>query len=85
MEQYLDVLMQWLELHQDWILFFVFLLSFLECLALVGIVVPGIVLLMGVTTAAGSAGVDVWQMLLAGFVGKAVAPKAIGVPYVKER
>lgn len=69
MEQYLDVLMQWLELHQDWILFFIFLLSFLECLALVGIVVPGIVLLVGVSTAAGSAGVDVWAMLLAGFAG----------------
>ena len=24
-------------------------------------------------------------VLLAGFVGRAVAPKAIGVPYVKER
>jgi ABC-type uncharacterized transport system permease subunit len=24
-------------------------------------------------------------LLLAGFVGKAVAPKAIGIPYVKER
>jgi simple sugar transport system permease protein len=24
-------------------------------------------------------------LLLAGFVGRAVAPKAIGVPYVKER
>jgi len=24
-------------------------------------------------------------VLLAGFIGKSVAPKAIGVPYVKER
>ena len=24
-------------------------------------------------------------VLLAGFIGKAVAPKAIGLPYVKER
>jgi hypothetical protein len=26
-----------------------------------------------------------FMALLAGFVGRAVAPKAIGVPYVKER
>src|SRR3990167_9305712 len=72
MEHYLDVLMQWLTHHQNWILFFLALLSFLECLALVGIVVPGVVLLVGVSTAAGSAGMDVWLVLLAGFIGAAL-------------
>lgn len=72
MEHYLDVLMQWLNHHQNWILFFLALLSFLECLALVGIVVPGVVLLVGVSTAAGSAGMDVWLVLLAGFIGAAL-------------
>ena len=42
MEHYLDVLMQWLNHHQNWILFFLALLSFLECLALVGIVVAAL-------------------------------------------
>ncbi|HEX4939666.1 MAG TPA: phosphoesterase, partial [Candidatus Kapabacteria bacterium] len=79
MEHYLDVLMQWLNQHQDWILFFLALLSFLECLALVGIVVPGVVLLVGVSTAAGSAGMDVWHVLLAGFIGAALGD---GVSYL---
>ncbi|HVL01160.1 MAG TPA: bifunctional DedA family/phosphatase PAP2 family protein [Dongiaceae bacterium] len=70
--QHIDLLMQWLAEHRDWILFFVALLSFLECLALVGIVVPGVVLLVGVSTAAGAAGINVWLMLLAGFIGAAL-------------
>lgn len=79
MEHALDLLMQWLNAHQDWILFFILLLSFLECLALVGILVPGVVLLVGVSTAAGAAGIDLWSMLLAGFIGAVLGD---GVSYL---
>lgn len=65
----LDQLIHWLAAHQDWILIAIAIVAFLESLALVGIIVPGIALLIAASTAAGSAGINPWPMLLAGFVG----------------
>lgn len=69
MEFSLDTLITWLNTHPHWIVASIGVLAFLESLALVGILVPGIALLMAASTAAGSTNVDVWQMLLAGFAG----------------
>lgn len=69
MDILLDTLILWLNTHPNWILAAIALLAFLESLALVGILVPGIALLMAASTAAGGAGVNVWLMLLAGFAG----------------
>ena len=60
---------QWLANHEDWILGSIGLLAFIESLALVGIIVPGVALLFAGAVAAGSSGVDLWQLLLAGFIG----------------
>lgn len=65
----LDTLITWLNTHPNWILLSIAVLAFLESLAVVGILVPGIALLMAASTAAGGAGVNVWHMLLMGFVG----------------
>lgn len=64
-----DSLSQWLAGHPLWILLGIALLSFLESLALVGIAVPGVALLMAATTAAGSSGIPLWQVLAAGYGG----------------
>lgn len=72
MEFSLDNLIGWLNSHPHLILFTIALLALLESLAIVGILVPGVALLMAAATAAGSADVDVWQMLLAGFVGAVI-------------
>ncbi len=69
MEFDLDTLTHWLAGHPLWIVLAVFLLSFLESLALVGIVVPGIALLFAAATAAGSINMTVWSILAAGFIG----------------
>lgn len=68
----IDSLTQWLAGHPLSILTAIALLSFFESLALVGIVVPGVALLLAAATAAGSTGIPVWQVLAAGFTGAVV-------------
>ncbi len=69
MDVSLDTLTQWLAGNPLWILLAIAVLAFLESLALVGIIVPGIALLLAAATAAGSTGIPVWEVLLAGFIG----------------
>lgn len=79
MEAWLELLLQWLAGHPYWILLALALLSCLESLAIVGILVPGIALLIAVSTVAGSTAIPVWQVLLAGFIGAVVGD---GVSYL---
>lgn len=69
MDVSLDSLTQWLAGNPFWILLAIAVLAFLESLALVGILVPGIALLLAAATAAGSTGIPVWEVLFAGFIG----------------
>lgn len=69
MEQSLESLAHWLSQHQDWILITIAAMAFLESLAVVGIIVPGVALLFAAGTAAGSAEVDVIWVLFAAFCG----------------
>ncbi|OUS30253.1 hypothetical protein A9Q99_07215 [Gammaproteobacteria bacterium 45_16_T64] len=59
----------WLGQHQYWILLATALLAFFESLALVGILIPGVALLFAAAVAAGSAAINIWWLLGAGFVG----------------
>ncbi|MAR91468.1 MAG: hypothetical protein CML06_11405 [Pseudomonadales bacterium] len=69
MEQAFAPLAAWLSENQDWILAAIVLMSFLECLALVGILLPGVALLFAAGTAAGSAQIALQWVLLAAFIG----------------
>lgn len=69
MELAFESLAQWLSQHQEWILIAIALMAFLESLAVVGIVVPGVALLFAAGTAAGSAEVEVAWVLAAAFCG----------------
>ncbi|AUM13875.1 hypothetical protein Kalk_16195 [Ketobacter alkanivorans] len=69
MEVAFESLTQWLSQHQEWILIAIAAMAFLESLAVVGIVVPGVALLFAAGTAAGSAEVEVIWVLLAAFCG----------------
>jgi len=64
-----EPLIQWLGQHQEWIVMAIALTSFLESLAVIGIVVPGIALLLAAGTAAGSSGTELVWVLGAGFLG----------------
>lgn len=69
MEYTFESLTHWLALHQHWILIAILLTAFLESLALVGIVVPGIALLFACATAAGSVELSLLSIFGAGFIG----------------
>ncbi len=62
-------LTQWFGEHQQWIMLAIALLAFFESLALVGIIIPGVALLFAAAIAAGSASINIWGVLTAGFLG----------------
>ena len=62
-------LTSWLEVHQQWIIYAIAITAFLESLALVGIVIPGIALLFAVAAAAGAVNIPLLPLLGAAFCG----------------
>lgn len=59
----------WLAAHEQWILISVAVMAFLESLAIVGIIVPGVALLFATAAAAGSVHLPLFDILAAGFIG----------------
>jgi len=69
MSQWLDSLTAWLGAHPEWLGLAIFLIACIECLTIVGIVIPGTVMLFAVAAMAGSGALDLWQTLLLGYAG----------------
>ncbi|WP_455230168.1 VTT domain-containing protein [Geopseudomonas aromaticivorans] len=69
MSQWLDTLTAWLGAHPEWLGLAIFLIACIECLTIVGILVPGTVLLFAVAALAGSGALTLWQTLLLGYAG----------------
>jgi membrane protein DedA with SNARE-associated domain len=69
MSVWLDDLTTWLSGNPQWLGVAIFLIALLECLALVGIVLPGVVLLFSVALLAGSGVLTLWQALLLAYAG----------------
>lgn len=59
----------WLAAHEQWILIAVAAAAFLESLAIVGIIVPGVAILFAIAAAAGSAEIPLLHVLAAAFCG----------------
>ena len=64
-----SALWQFLQLHSTWIAPSIALLSFIESLAVAGILVPGVVLLAAAALMAGGAEVSLWWVLGCAFAG----------------
>lgn len=62
-------LYSWLSANAQWVALFVFLISALEAVAVVGIAVPGIAILFGLTFIAGKEGLDFWTIFGSGVAG----------------
>ena len=62
-------LLDWLKQNPNWLLFSVFFISFIESLALAGIIVPGVLLLFLVASVAGHLDFAISSVLIAGFLG----------------
>lgn len=69
MELSFQPLVDWLSAHQEAILITIAALAFLESLAVVGILVPGVALLFAAGTAAGGTGIEIQWVLLAASSG----------------
>ncbi len=69
MENTLNSLTLWLGTHQELILITILSVSFLESLAVVGIIMPGIALLFAAAAAGGATDMPLWWLLAAGSLG----------------
>lgn len=69
MSQWLDSLTAWLGSHPQWLGLAIFVVACLECLTIVGLVVPGTMLLFAVAALAGGGALTLWQTLLLGYAG----------------
>ncbi|TDV61836.1 bifunctional DedA family/phosphatase PAP2 family protein [Pseudomonas sp. LP_7_YM] len=69
MGPWLDSITAWLSANPSWLGAAVFLVSFVECLAIAGIIVPGTVLLFAIAALAGSGILPLGEALLLGFLG----------------
>ena len=69
MDAWIDSLNLWLSLNPHWLGAAIFLAACLECLAVVGLLIPGTVLLFAVAVLAGGGALELWQVLLLGYAG----------------
>jgi undecaprenyl-diphosphatase len=69
MGSWLDSITAWLTLNPSWLGAALFLVSFVECLAIAGIIVPGTVALFAIAALAGSGILPLSEALLLGFLG----------------
>ena len=69
MGAWLDGITAWLTMNPSWLGAAIFLVSFVECLAIAGIIVPGTVALFAIATLAGTGILPLSEALLLGFAG----------------
>jgi len=62
-------LLEWISLHPQWAGLMVLLVAFFESLAIIGLFVPGWLLLVGVGAIIGTGNLDFYAMSLASFIG----------------
>ena len=68
MGPWLDSVTGWLTVNPQWLAAAVFIVAFVECLAIAGLIVPGTVLLFAVAVLAGSGALSLGETLLLGFL-----------------
>lgn len=69
MGPWLDGLTAWLSAHPQWLGLAIVLVACTECLAIVGLIVPGTVLLFAIAVLAGSGALSLGETLLLGYIG----------------
>lgn len=64
MPDFLAPLLDWFAAHPQWLGAGVFLITLIECTALIGVIWPGVILLFGVALLAGQSGMALWPLAL---------------------
>lgn len=72
MEQYINDLLAWINQNSEWAVLIVFLIAFLESLAIVGLAVPGWLLLVGIGSLIGAGHLNFWWISFGSFAGAAL-------------
>jgi undecaprenyl-diphosphatase len=67
--EWLDSLTLWLGNNPEWLALAIVLIACIECLAIVGILIPGTILMFAVAVLAGSGALTLWETLLLAYVG----------------
>ena len=67
MGPWLDSVTAWLSTNPQWLAAAVFIVAFVECLAIAGLIVPGTVLLFAIAVLAGNGALSLGETLLLGF------------------
>lgn len=67
-----DLSLQWLELHKEWIVAAIFLVSLVESIALVGLILPSTAILLALTAILGHQGMSIIPSLLAASAGSLI-------------
>lgn len=62
-------MLEWLRSHHEWLAVSIMLIALVESLAIAGIILPGVVMLFGAATIAGSGVLGGWAALVAAFIG----------------
>jgi undecaprenyl-diphosphatase len=62
-------LLDWIAVNPGWAAFWIFVMAFVESLAFVGILVPGIIILFGIGTLISFGGIELWPVWVLGSVG----------------
>lgn len=69
MNDFLQTILHWSAGSPYWLAAAIFIIALLECLALVGILLPGVVLLFGLAVVAGNGALDLSSVLLLAWLG----------------
>ncbi len=72
MEQIVDNILNWISANPHWAGIVVFAIAFFESLAIIGLAVPGWLLLVGVGSLIGAGHLNFWLITLASFAGAAL-------------
>lgn len=68
MGELLNGMTGWLTANPSWVAVAIFVVAFIECVAIVGIVVPGTVIMFAIAALAGSGILPLSEVLLLGFL-----------------
>lgn len=72
MSDFFTPLFDWLALHPHWLGASVFLIILIECVALIGVIWPGVVLVFSAALLAGQAGMSLWPLFLLAWLAAAL-------------
>jgi undecaprenyl-diphosphatase len=69
MGEWVSAMTDWLTANPSWVAVAIFFVAFVECVAIVGIIVPGTVVMFAIAALAGSGILPLGEVLLLGFLG----------------